>query len=703
MEIEKYISPLIASQFPSFYRDEGPNFIAFVKAYYEWMEQTNGITERSRSLLNYFDIDNTEEEFIKYFKSTYISSLPESIIADKRLLVKHILELYRSKGTKRAYELLFRLLFNEDITVDTPGNYIFKPSDGTWVIPQYIEVSDSEYLQYFVGKQIYTATATAIVENYVIKNVNNKVLNILNLSNIKGSLRFDQQIFCDDLYVNNTTGAIIDTYQYVRLSSADQSNYSKAINDFNAPVIFGSLSTISIINGGANYNVGDLLSVNGDGVGGIARVAATRKESGKVTFTLVDGGFGYTINSIVTVSGSGGTGASFTVGDITNKEIYVITSDQIDGTPLSNDYRSTQLDNTNEGFDITVDTKSGPFSINEQVSSTANSVTIDVSIVDGFISNNNIISNTSLGINNLLAYRSEASFITITGADSDITNANLATGVILNNGSGGSVKINTIFPKETITGTANVVSDSGSVVSVNNFDGYFVSGSILTGGTSGATANVSSVFRNTLWGFPKLLGGGNLDTIIPDTLITYDLEVGTITYLSQINPGVGYSSNPTVTVVEPAILGFMILDGKGNYYGNNAIVNAKSGNANGIVTAIEVYDSGLGYNFDKVVTMNSTNNLVSVTGISIIDQNGKGSGYLQDKKGLPSNKSYIQDSYYYQTFSYEIVAKRMLDTYEKVVKDLIHPSGLLLFGRYVNSNELSENVSQIELSSLSQS
>ena len=38
--IEKRISPLIQSQFPSFYQEEGENFIAFVKAYYEWLENS---------------------------------------------------------------------------------------------------------------------------------------------------------------------------------------------------------------------------------------------------------------------------------------------------------------------------------------------------------------------------------------------------------------------------------------------------------------------------------------------------------------------------------------------------------------------------------------------------------------------------------------------------------------------------------------
>jgi len=37
--IESKISPLIAGLFPSFYETDGPNFIAFIQAYYEWLEQ----------------------------------------------------------------------------------------------------------------------------------------------------------------------------------------------------------------------------------------------------------------------------------------------------------------------------------------------------------------------------------------------------------------------------------------------------------------------------------------------------------------------------------------------------------------------------------------------------------------------------------------------------------------------------------------
>ena len=61
-------SLLIEQQFPDFVRDEGPNLIAFLKAYYEWMEQEGEVVERSQNLANYRDIDNTLDQFIQYFQ-----------------------------------------------------------------------------------------------------------------------------------------------------------------------------------------------------------------------------------------------------------------------------------------------------------------------------------------------------------------------------------------------------------------------------------------------------------------------------------------------------------------------------------------------------------------------------------------------------------------------------------------------------------
>ena len=80
--------------------------------------------------------------------------------------------------------------------------------------------------------------------------------------------------------------------------------------------------------------------------------------------------------------------------------------------------------------------------------------------------------------------------------------------------------------------------------------------------------------------------------------------------------------------------------------------------------------------------MTKQNNLTAVTGKSIVQLNGFGQGYWTNNDGFLSDTIYIQDSNYYQKYSYEIVAQRMMKTYEDYVKKMIHPTGLKMFGRF---------------------
>ena len=692
MSVTKFISPLIASQFPAFYRDQGLNFIAFLEAYYEWMESQGNVIDYTRSMSDLGDIDLTTAEFIGYFKNKYIHALPDTVVADKRLLVKHIIELYRSKGNARSYKLLFRMLFNEDIDLYIPNEFLFKPSDSQWFFPHYIEVSDSPFLGQLAGHRIYsTGGASADVESYFSKIVNGKTVDILYLSSIDGEFKYGEEILSYDFPDLNIT---------------------------NCPIIFGSLSTVSVTSGGYNYTVGDLLNVNGSGVGGVARVASTRDENGKVTFKLIDGGYGFSLDALISVTGGGGSGATFKIGNITDTQVYQINTDLIDGI------KDTLLEIETEGFDVSV-TSSSSFDHGEQVKASANVRHLDVTYISGEVTNNEVLSNTSLGISNLNVYNSDGTVLNITSTtNSYLLNANLVSGVILvSSVSSSLVRVNTAFPLQTITCNAyvnayastpsgnpvvhptilNIINESGPI-------GYVIPGSRLVGQNGYMRiATVNTVTRNTIWGdgmepyFPAGFNPENLDSKLGQTLRYIEKKIGRITYINGIIPGIGYSSNPTVEIVEPYVYDLKINDSKGGYWGYDAVVTAKAGVANGIVTGVNVYDSGLGYIPDENITMTSTVNPTVVTGTTVVDLGGHGAGYSKDSKSNLSNKQKLQDSSYYQAFSYEIIAPRMIDTYEKFVKDLVHPSGMALYGRYSIKSVLTEAVSAPVSFSITQS
>jgi hypothetical protein len=657
----------IPNQFPNFYKTDGPLFISFIKAYYEFLEQPNNVLYHTRNLTNYKDIDNTPDAFLQYFKDQYLENLPNTMVTNKRLLIKHVLDLYRSKGSQRGYELLFRILFNEDISLYYPGQNLFKPDDNTWIVPKYIEVSDSPFLSQLEGLSIFSPSngATALVESYNRININNQIINVLNLSDISGVFTFGSTILSEDLPV----------------LTASQ-----------APIVTGSLSAVSVEEGGAFYNLGDEVQLNGLGSSAIGIVSGIRSENGKVIFDLLNGGKGYTLNPQIQITGGGGSGATFSIGSIVNKEVFLINTDII------NSFYNTQLDNATEGFNLHITGLTGSFSGGEVVNSTANGIALDFAYLSGnSLSNTETLSNSSLGISGLeIIYIDNPNYVNLTGPEASLNNANLRSGVILLGGtSGDTIYVNSVLPKQVYLANGTIFAANSTVLTVNNASGYFLPTAPISGVTSHATATISQTIRTTQW--PFLAANGNLDSSIQSLLTNQTLVVGTIASLINENPGDGYSANPVISIIEPLIAQLDISDGQGGFLGQDANVSGTASNANGIITAITPIDSGYGFSPGEPLVISSNNPIVA-TGSAIVDGTGISKGYWTNNKSFPDDQVYLQDDYYYQIFSYEITAPRMMSTYQQFVTDIVHPIGMVMFGRYGLKDYQSANTSVVSFS-----
>jgi hypothetical protein len=269
-EFVKTVSQLVENQFPSFYKEDGPGFVAFVKAYYEFLETTDKYTyKENRELFNSNDIDDTLSEFLVHFKEKYLADFPFVAATDKRFMIKHIMDYYRSKGSKQSLELLMRLLYNEEADIYYPGEDILKPSDSEWHRPVYIELAKSSRTRGFINKQIRGSNsgATAFVEGIVTKRVNGKLVDVVYLSSVRGNFAINEIV--------SENGIIKD-----------------------APKIVGSLTTLTIELGGRDNIVGDLFDViTEQGRQGKVRVDAIENATGKVDFEIVEGGYGYTASS----------------------------------------------------------------------------------------------------------------------------------------------------------------------------------------------------------------------------------------------------------------------------------------------------------------------------------------------------------------------------------------------------------------------
>lgn len=539
--IEDQISTFVKTQFPSFYQEDGPNFIEFAKEYYKWMESSNNALYYARNLFEFRDIDTTIDDFIIHFKEKYLKNFPlELAQEDARFLVKHVMDFYRAKGSQRSYEIFFKSAFNIYPSFYYPKEDLFKLSDGTWYKPDYLEVNTSEKLQSLKQKEIIGSISRvkAFVEDIVTKRVNGRFISVVYISNADG-------VFTAGEIITPSSDQIIEGY----------------------PKVIGSLSTVDIITGGENFAVGDVLNIiSGSGIGGKLRVTAISSETGVVKFTLIDGGFGYTNTSQVLVSTK--------VLDLAGNSSNIKTFDTV-VQPLAN---------------ITFNTSSNTF--------------VNGDIIEAWYSNGTMAGNAvALVVSYVTGTTGSITVSTVSGniangnspASGQFFNAGNTKSALTTTYTNITASANVIGSNATSIGVVNVVnqfvSSVGNYIYSTNGTAVFVNTSVQEIGLgSGATfkiglltnleavrldstflrqknisnvaymdiicdASNSNAAGNTGYGFPKAPGVGPNGFIL-DALDISDQTIGTIASLVSVDGGQEYTKAPFVTVYEPRTAGY---------------------------------------------------------------------------------------------------------------------------------------------------
>lgn len=658
MEINKTISPLIEKQFPAIYRDESPLLVAFLKCYYEWAEQDDNFIQLSRSLFEVRDIDTTLAPYGEYFRAKYLSSLPDvftnqiinnMIQVSGRFMVKHVLDLYKSKGTERGYKILFRSLYNNDVNFYYPGRSLLRASDGIWEVPRYIEIAYDGDLTKFEGHLLQIINKP---DNYALCD---RVFK-LNIGKSYSTII----LFLKNIFGNFQYGDIIHP-----------------VNNSNILArIVGSLTSIQVTSGGGGFTTGDIVDIiSGTGTDGLAVVRSIVNANGGVTFKIVDGGYGYSFNATVSVIGDG-TSASFAIGSLTNTQSIQIINDQLIN------YVNAQLSvfgREQTGTVSTIATQANVVGVGTLF--TSEFAVNDVIYIEGEIATKKI---TSITNNTLLT-----------------VNSNFVTTISSNN------IIRVDYP---LTGTVSTTAGSSNVTGTGtSFTTQFDVGSLIKVGNTVATVqsvtnttflNTVNAFSNAMsanvyyadyadYSFPSAVTSREfINTRLKDSFNINTTIIGRIETLTSINPGTNYLTNPTVSVVEPGVLALRISDGAGNYWGNNAIISGTAGNIDGIITSVQVVDSGFGYRQGESVTLFSNLNPSFIgLGITNVGQVGKKQGYWKNTNGFLDNDKYLIDSYYFQEFSYELQTEKDISIWGDIVNGSIHQPGTKMFGKVVISGE----------------
>lgn len=311
MSTNNKISNLVGTQVPFFVRNDHPNFVAFLEAYYEYLEQSgfsleNGkVVDRSRNLLTYFDVDKTLDEFAEYLYHHFLQSIPRDVVVDKRFLLKHIKDFYMARGTEKATRFLMRILFNKEIDFYYPKDDVLRASDGKWYIEKYINVANTSVnnvsnsnivnTEKFISTKIQgiSSNTTAVVDKVIRVVESGQIVDQLYLSSILGTFISGEKIYAK--YTANGNTSFITS-----------------------EIVDNRISKLIITNRGSLYNVGNpILIESNTGTG--ANIAVASVSRGELIDAIVTyGGAGFQVgNPLVVVSdtGSGATGSISLVND----------------------------------------------------------------------------------------------------------------------------------------------------------------------------------------------------------------------------------------------------------------------------------------------------------------------------------------------------------------------------------------------------
>jgi hypothetical protein len=697
-EIEKNIAFRIKEQFPGIYREDGQELIQLVEDYYRFLEdQPNNATHNSRRMFEYRDITTTIQEMLVFFQKTFLQDLPLMPNAEVRFIVKNILDLYRAKGTEGGIKLFFRIFYAENAKVEYPAKHMFKVSDSQW--------KNGTYLQMIPNNGSFTS-AEGLVYSYsdvINKNIRGAVSGAKAVVDKINFILLNRTIL-PIVYINNPKGQFQKYDDIVAKINGEEVSFGR---------VNGSLSDIEIdtLYGGTEGNlVGQLYNVESDlGVAGKVIVTGVSDiGKGEIQYNLTDGGWGYTI-----------AGTSLLVSD----QVIVLPNPDLDfviGETLTDTASNVGVVTGQNSNAVGVRMNAGDeFDISREIGTNDRSVNFNLTGVLTVSAKNSTSPGPILPENNTPATDVQV------GSLSNIETVNLITDIIgdFTNVLINSTNYNTVPPAlQPMSGTADPVTlatpinqafalqafEMGTInefININPGEEY----------TNDAFAIIRDYTTNIFDRFEQIISF----TTFGSGFSVGDTITQTASGVSGIITGVN-SQKSYLNVRAYSYYGFdstNVITHKGNNYtplvvyrdydsekaGENADMETETNFTRGRITAVDVYNSGLGYVDNESVFITDDDGVIQAKGTASARTQGTTSGFWAEKNshlnGYEQNQAgtlkyfdasmRLQDSDYYQEYSYEIQSVVSRETYEEPLRNSVHLAGTKMFDKFSWQKEFS--------------
>jgi len=636
--------------------------------------------ENIQQLLNYSDPDHTISDFLSQMKEEFLNTIPtdtdDSISVRK--LIKNIKSLYRAKGTAKAHQAFFRILFNEPSQIYTPTDDMLRVSDGSWNKQTFIRCTQTALQSvydpiFLTGQKITQANdpssttineATAIVET------------ILKFQ--EGSTEIIEVV----VNLETTSGTFVSGATVTGISSADP--------DITIGLtVAESLATAVITNNGNTLTVGDEATLSG-GAGSGARIQVEDISGAGVSEVIVNA-----------------VGANYLEGDtLTFSSGTAEAEVSIVGGGFAPESGST---------DIHVELESGTIS-----GSGSGDLLLEEAVDNGrggkFLDSTSIVDNLRIRIdleNESGAMLSEE--VTDGGAETIyIVNQNSEPDRPYNMEADDHIVLEDKTAESGYEGN-KIVQENGSgsgditdVRMIASGSGYTslptatIDGTRFIGLESSTSTDTTDFSRVELEQGGRVVNESSFSVLAVTgaTVIPFGDDIGRATSLTIIEHGINYTSAPTLAFPKYAVLKTVS--------GTISADETFSSNISGATGTVVDYTAPLlKYTAttselevgDTVTTSGSQTAIVakadSLTGTATIGTQITTAGkYINQDGHLSEGSKKIQDSLYYQDYSYVIRVSESINKWRDSIKRAVHPSGFYVTGEVNIQSRIDGQVKQ---------
>ena len=610
----------------------------------------------ARQIATIHEVDHTLDDFISYFRDTYLRDIPQGL-TDAKTLLPRILDFYQSKGSETSYQFLFQALYGKEVMFSYPRESVFTTSDNEYITPTLLrigyatEAAVTGNVALLETREIIglTSNARATVSRSIIAYEGDRrvvrafITEPLISQELSGLLLEDGMQLLATKYGIPPDGLASDVYTYTfiqeRVSAtnfvAGETFSTVPTNDPKAITgeLLGSITGFTIDTRGGGYQINDLVyppsryangTVFTGGFGGVGRISAFT-DVDITEINIDDAGLGYYAGLPLIVDNTGTGGGTGLSGYVTNVSPGNITLQADAGAGIANGDVLTFVYET-----------------------------------DGL---------------NYTASREKIDYYQLGVSLSD-----LFGGLVLDDASDSSNDGDDLLDEEDgATGDGQLLQQTAIVIGDSSWN------------TNSSSAIYAANLDTTIIGLTS-----NLSTF-PVFVNGVRTEVGEVYHLTVESFGSGYVAGvPTLTIPTPVqptsdsagLVPLSYVEIFGENFDTAAVSVEKE---TGQIGQVDVVTGGSGYS-NAAFSVNSTTSTTTTGNSAVLGLTlgaiSRGVPYFKNTRSFASADQHLQDVTKYQPFSYVLTVEESLSRYSDILRRLVHPAGGLLIPRQTITTEL---------------